>query len=137
MGADADVIRRLTEEVFLAGKLDVVDELVGDDFVDHDPPPEIPGTKAGFRQLAEMVTSAFSDRRVEFDDYLDTADGRVVESWAMLATHSGEAFGLPPSGQEIRVRGVEIFRCANGKLVEHWGCVDMSDVFMKAGPPPA
>ena len=136
MGTDADVIRRLTQEVFLDGKVGLVDELVADDYVDHDPPPGLPGTKDGFRQLADMVTSAFSNRKAEFDDYVDTSDGRVVESWAMTATHSGEAFGLPPSGQDIRVRGLEIFRCSSGKLVEHWGVVDMSDVFMKAGSPP-
>jgi predicted SnoaL-like aldol condensation-catalyzing enzyme len=27
---------------------------------------------------------------------------------------------------------VEIFRCENGKIVEHWGAVDMSDVAEKA-----
>ena len=60
------------------------------------------------------------------------ADGRVVENWAMTATHTGEAFGLPASGKSIRVRGVEIFRCEEGKVVEHWGAVDMSDVAEKA-----
>lgn len=25
-----------------------------------------------------------------------TTDGRVVETWMMVATHTGEAFGLPP-----------------------------------------
>lgn len=136
MGADADVVRRLTEEAFVGANLAAFDDLVADDFVSHDPPPGLPGTKDGFRQLSEMVVAAFSDRKMEFDEYLDTSDGRVVETWAMTGTHSGEAFGLPPSGQDIRVRGVEIFRCAGGKVVEHWGAVDMSDVFMKAGPPP-
>jgi predicted SnoaL-like aldol condensation-catalyzing enzyme len=36
----------------------------------------------------------------------------------------------------VQVRGIEIFRCEGGKIVEHWGAVDMSDVFEKAGPPP-
>jgi steroid delta-isomerase-like uncharacterized protein len=137
MGADADMIRRLTDEVFLGGKLDLIEELVADDFVDHDPPPGLPGGKEGMRQVAAMVTAAFSNRKAEFDNFLDTTDGQVVESWAMTGTHTGEAFGLPPSGQDIRVRGLEIWRCAGGKVVEHWGVVDMSDVFMKAGPPPA
>jgi predicted ester cyclase len=55
----------------------------------------------------------------------------------MTGRHTGEAFGLPASGQDIRVRGVEIWRCVDGKIVEHSGAVDMSDLFMKAGPPPA
>jgi steroid delta-isomerase-like uncharacterized protein len=136
MGADADLVRRLTDEVFIDGNLARIDELIADDFVTHDPPPGIPGTKDGFRQLAAMVTAAFSNRKADVDEYIDTADGRVVESWAMTGTHSGEAFGLPPSNAEVRLRGVEIWRCAGGKVVENWGAVDMSDLFMKAGPPP-
>ena len=122
--------------MFLHGKVEVIDELVADDFMTHDPPPGFPPTKAGFRQLAELVASAFSDRKTPLDEFIDTDDGRVVENWIMTATHTGAAFGLPPSNQEVQVRGIEIFRCDGGKIVEHWGSVDMSDVFMKAGPPP-
>ena len=132
MASDSAVIQRFTEEVFLKGNLDVIDELIADDYVDHDPPPEMPPTKEGVRVLAQMIASAFSNLATEFDDYIDTADGRVVENWAMIGTHTGEAFGLPPSGQTVRVRGVEIFRCEEGKVVEHWGAVDMSDLAQKA-----
>src|SRR4029450_12782833 len=134
MGANADLVRRLTDEVFIGGNIGAIDEIVADDFVSHDPPPEIPGTKDGFRQLAEMVVAAFSDRQAGPDEYLDTTDGRVVENWAMTGRHTGEAFGLPASGQDVRVRGVEIWRCVDGKIVEHSGAVDMSDLFMKASP---
>jgi predicted ester cyclase len=132
MGADADIIRRLTNEGFLAGNVGVIDELVADDYVDHDPPPGVAETKQGFKDLATMIIGAFSDRKAVFDDYVDTTDGRVVESWLMSAKHTGEAFGVPPSNQEVQVRGVEIFRCSGGKVVEHWGCVDLSDVMIKA-----
>ena len=132
MAGDSDIIKRVTNEVFLSGNLAPIDELIADDYLDHDPPPGIPGDKAGFRALAELVVGAFSERRIEFDDYADLADGRVVENWAMTGTHTGEAFGLPPSGQSATVRGMEIFRCEGGKLVEHWGVVDMSDLAQKA-----
>jgi steroid delta-isomerase-like uncharacterized protein len=132
MGADADLIRRLTDEVFLDGRVEAVDELLADDFVSHDAPPGISPDRKGFRALAEMVTSAFSDRKMEFDELVDTSDGRVVDSWAMLGTHTGEAFGLPPSNEVVRVRGIELWRCAGGKVVEHWGAVDMADLFEKA-----
>ena len=132
MGTDRDIVKRLTDEGFIGGNLSVFGELMSAEFVSHDPPPGVPGTRDGFRALAELVTNAFSDRKMEFDDLLDTADGRIVESWAMTGTHTGEAFGLPPSGQLVRVRGIEIWRCADGKIVEHWACVDMSDVFEKA-----
>ena len=41
MGADADLVRRLTEEGFLKGNPGIVDELLADDFVSHDPPPGV------------------------------------------------------------------------------------------------
>lgn len=132
MGDAASIVRRLTDEAFIGGNIELVDELIADDFVSHDPPPGMPATRAGQRAVAEIVVGAFSDRKVEFDEYIETTDGRVVESWAMIATHSGEAFGVPGSGQQVRVRGIEIWRCSDGKIVEHWGSVDMSDVFEKA-----
>ena len=132
MGADADLVRRLTEEGFLKGNPGIVDELLADDFVSHDPPPGVSGDKEGQRQIIAVVSSAFSDMRMEFDEMIDTADGRVVENWAMSGVHSGEAFGVPPSNQRVRVRGVEIWRCAEGRIAENWGAVDMSDFFEKA-----
>jgi steroid delta-isomerase-like uncharacterized protein len=132
MGSDADLVQRLTEEVFLKGEVSAIDELLGDDFVSHDPPPGLPPTKDGFRQLAAMVVGAFSDIGMEYDELVDTADGRVVDNWAKTGTHTAEAFGVPATGQTIRIRGMEIWRCADGKIVEHWGSVDMSDFFEKA-----
>ena len=105
MGADADIVRRLTEEVFVGGKLEVIDELIADDFVSHDPPPGIAPTKAGFRQLAEMVITSMSDRKSDPDEFIDTADGRVVENWTMTGRHTGEVFGLPPSDQDVSSEG--------------------------------
>lgn len=132
MAGDADIVRRLTDEAFIGGDASVIDELVADDYVDHDPPPGLGADRDGFKEVAGMVIGAFSGRKMDFDDYLETSDGKVVESWAMTGKHTGEAFGVPPSNQPIRVRGIEIWRCSGGKIVEHWGAVDMSDVFEKA-----
>jgi predicted ester cyclase len=55
----------------------------------------------------------------------------------MTGTHTGEAMGIPPSNQEVQVRGMELWRVANGKIAEHWGVVDISDVLQKAGVMPS
>ena len=139
MAADADVIRRLTNEVFLGGDLSNWDELIDDDFVDHDPMPGMADDKKGQRDVAEMVISTFSDRKMSLHELAETGDGRIVENWRMEGKHVGEAMGIPPSNQEISVRGMELWRVADGKIVEHWGVVDISDVLEKAGlvPPPS
>jgi steroid delta-isomerase-like uncharacterized protein len=132
MGADADLIRRLTDEVYLGGNVQLVDEVFADDFVSHDVPPGFPATKEGQRQLAQLVVEAFSDRKTEFDELMETTDGRIIQNWCMVGTHSGEIFGIPASGQQVYVRGIDIFRCADGKVAEHWGVADMSDLMEKA-----
>ena len=129
---DSDIIKRLNDEVFIGGNLDAYDDLIDDSYVTHDPPPGFSGDKAGFRQAVEMILGAMSDRKLERDDFAETTDGRVVEDWEMSAMHTGEAFGLPASNQRIKIRGTEIHRCANGKLVENWGTVDMTDLIEKA-----
>jgi len=133
MGADSDVVRRLADEVFVDCDLSHWDDPVDDGFVDHDPMPGMSDDKKGQRQLAEMVLAAFSDRTMSMHDMAETADGRVVENWIMDATHSGDAMGIPPSNQDVRVRGMELWRVANGKITEHWGVVDISDVLQNAG----
>jgi predicted ester cyclase len=133
MGADSDVINRLTNEVYLGGDFSAWDDLIDDGFVDHDPMPGMADDKKGQRDVAEMVIAAFSSRKMGMHDLAETNDGRVVENWRMDAKHTGEAMGIPPSNQDVSVRGMEIWRVANGKVVEHWGVVDISDVLEKAG----
>ena len=67
------------------------------------------------------------------NEKIETTDGRVVQNWLFVGTHSGEMMGIPPSNKKIQVRGIEIWRCTNGKITEHWGVVDISDVLEKAG----
>ncbi len=131
MASDVDVVRRLTTEGYVAGDLDVFDELIADDFIDHDALPGFPPGKDGLMQTAQMVFAAFSDRAVD-EDIVETTDGRVVASWTLTATHSGELLGMPPSNVTVRARGIDIYRCEGGRIVEHWGAIDMSDVMQKA-----
>jgi steroid delta-isomerase-like uncharacterized protein len=132
MGSDADVVRRLTDEVFVGGSFDSWDDLVADDLVDHDPMDGSPATKAGQRGIAEMVVATFEDRKIDAE-YLEAPDGRIVENWVFTARHTGDGMGMPPSGQEVQIRGIEIWRVADGKIAERWGVIDVSDVLAKAG----
>ena len=35
--------------------------------------------------------------------------------------HVGEIFGIAPTGREVTVQHVEMWRVDGGKIVEHWG----------------
>ena len=51
-------------------------------------------------------------------------DDRVVVRLTMSGTHTGEFFGIPPTGRRVTVPGAHILRVAGGKVAEHWGAND-------------
>ena len=53
--------RRLIEEGFNQGNLDVFDELVAPDFVNHSAPPGVPPTREGWKQIMTIFRTAFPD----------------------------------------------------------------------------
>lgn len=132
MSADTDLVQRLTEEGFIKGDLGVFDEIVDANYVEHDAPDGIPADREGLKAMAAAVDSGLSDKHMQFDEFVDTDDGRVVENWAMTARHTGDVFGMQASGQEVHIRGMELWRCDHGQIVEHWGSIDLSDVAEKA-----
>jgi predicted ester cyclase len=121
------IVRRLTEEGFVGGKVGVVDDVVADGCIDHDPLPGQSQGREGQRQTCGMVVTGLSARSALQDDFLAVGD-RVIESWIFQGTHTGEFMGVPATGRQIQVRGMEIWRLADGKIVERWGVIDSGAV---------
>ncbi|HVL51410.1 MAG TPA: ester cyclase [Actinomycetota bacterium] len=121
--ANKSLIRRFYAELD-AGNLDVIDELVAEDFIDHDPPP-FPGLapgRAGLRQAAEMFWNATPGRHV-IEDQIAEGD-KVVTRLRGVGRHEGELAGIPASGNELDVKAVSIYRVRDGRITEHWSAVD-------------
>ncbi len=51
----------------------------------------------------------------------------------MNGTNTGEFMGLPPTGKEVTIDGIEMFRLADGKLVERWAEFDMMSLMQQLG----
>jgi steroid delta-isomerase-like uncharacterized protein len=126
------VVRRLTEEGFVGGKVDVVDVVVDESCLDHDPLPGQGKGREGQRQTCQMVVSGLSDRSTLQDEFLAVGD-KVIENWIFQGTHTGEFMGIPATGKTVQVRGMEIWRLADGRIVERWGVVDSGAVMEQLG----
>jgi steroid delta-isomerase-like uncharacterized protein len=101
----------------------VVDELISDDFVEHEGIPGVPPTKAGVRQMFEMFHKAFEGASFESDSL--TAEGDMVVALVrMTGVHKADFMGIPASGRAINVGVADQFRFDDGKVVEHWGVMD-------------
>jgi predicted ester cyclase len=109
----------------------VLDEFVSPDFVDHSPSPgctaDLDGLRAAFRMFA---TGSPGTHQVE--DIVAEGD-RVAARVSGEGVHSGELFGIPPTGRTFRVTGMVIHRIADGKIVERWTEVDMLGAFVQLG----
>lgn len=57
----------------------------------------------------------------------------VCLAYTLTGTHQGEFQGIAPTGRRIEVRGVQIGRFENGKIVERWGSTDELGIMRQLG----
>ena len=118
-GDNRALIKRFYDEGWNANNLDVYDELVTDDFVDHQAIPGLPPGREGFKGLNVMFRSAFPDGWVEISNVV-AADDKVGCRWTSTGTQTGELFGIPATGNKVEVTATVFYRVENGRLAEGW-----------------
>lgn len=132
---NTEVMRRFYDEVN-AGNLGIIDELIHDDLIEHDPIAPTPD-KEGVRQFFAMSLAAFPDMRIQV--LRTIAEGDLVAAHCLFeGTHEGEFMGIPPTGRRISVPVVDIVRFRGGRAAEHWGVTDTGVMMQQLGvvPPP-
>ena len=130
------VANRLAREVFSQGDMVAFDELLSDDYVNHNiPVPGIPGTKAGFRQLVEATRQAFPDIDVHVQDVVSEGDLVVFHDF-VTATSKGEFLGVPPNGKQLTWTEIHFLRVADDRIVEHWTNFDQLGILQQLGAVP-
>jgi predicted ester cyclase len=118
------LVRRALEEIYANGDLDLVDELIHPDFVDHEPAhPDQPAGRESVRQTVRQLHGAFGGLRFDVQDEIAEGD-KVVHLVTMRGRHTGSLMGREPTGREFAVRHVYIWRIEGGQIVEHWGSRD-------------
>jgi len=115
------IVRRLFEEVINKGNLAVVDEIIAPNLVLHDPTvPGLPGGLEGAKQIATMVRTGFPDVHYTIEDIIAEGD-RVVVRFTFRGNHKGDFRGITPTGEQVTVTGISIYRVVGGKIEEDWG----------------
>jgi steroid delta-isomerase-like uncharacterized protein len=137
-GGRAHTSRRLFEEGWNQGRLEVFEELLAPDFVAHDPQDPFPkrrGPVAG-REMCAMYRRAFPDVRMTVEDVIEQGD-RVVIRWRATGTHDGELLGLAPTRHRVDVTGMGIDRWAGDRIAETWINWDTHGLLQQIGAAPA
>ena len=130
---------RIYEEVFSQGDLGLIDELLADDFVEHEElPPGVPQGKGAPRAMMTMMRGAFPDFHARVEELLEDGD-KVIARVRFSGTHQGEFMGIPATGKRFDIAVIDIIEFRDGKGVAHWGVMDMAGMMeqLGVGGPPA
>lgn len=130
----------MTQQILsLAGKfaetlntqnVDLFDTYIANDYVNHNPfvAPGLQGVKEFF--AGWLV--AFPDTIVTMEDAFVSGD-KVVGRYTYRATHRGTFWGIPPTGKQITMRSIDIWRVQNDVFVEHWDELNTLEVMQQLG----
>lgn len=134
--ANKSLSRRVIDEIFNEGKLEVADEIVAADSISHDPAlPEPASGPEGLKQVVTGYRAAFPDLSVTIDDQIAEGD-RVVTRWTARGTHEGDLWSIAATGKQGTVTGITIDRYKGGKIVEVWTNWDTLGLMQQLGVVP-
>ncbi|MGW0133338.1 ester cyclase [Streptomyces sp. NPDC003299] len=130
---NAATARRFFETIAVEGDLPPLDDLIAENYHDHDPASEqdTMGMDAMRREIG-MWRSGFTFA-FTVEDQICEGD-RVCTRWTWRGTQTGEFMGLASTGRDVVMTGTTIFRCDDeGKIVEGWWQYDRLGLMAQLG----
>jgi predicted ester cyclase len=128
-----ELLRRITTEIWTNGRLELIDELVSEDFVDHIDFPGIEETgRSRYRASVSAIRTAFPDYREEILWSIAEGD-RAVSYVRITGTHQGPLHGMEPTGRQVDYNAMGALRFASGMAVERWGFGDSLAMMQQLG----
>jgi steroid delta-isomerase-like uncharacterized protein len=122
--------------VWEEGNIDLVDELLAPDYVNHTPAtPDQPTGPEGVKGVVAMFRSAMPDLRVIIEDTIAEGD-KVAVRYTLEGTHEGELFGVPPTGKRLSIKSIAVERVSEGRIRDHWRVTESLDMMQQLGVVP-
>ncbi|MDT7744355.1 MAG: hypothetical protein QOE59_3433 [Actinomycetota bacterium] len=128
---------RFAQQVLSHHDLDVLPELVAEDFVEENPPPGQGPGRDGLRDFLRAMFDAFPDLEWQPQEMV-AEDDRLV-SWSIwTGTHAGDFFGVPATGRHVSVEAWTLDRFRDGLMVRSRIIMDVMGLMqqLKAVPMP-
>lgn len=126
-------MRRFYREIGYQGNMDVVDEIVAEDFVDHGGFPGLPHKgRESIRALFGASHTGFTGFHMTVDDMIGEGE-RVVARIRVSGTQTGEFVGIPPTNKSIEVNAIDIFEFRDGEITQSWEVADRAGMMQRLG----
>ena len=135
--ASVRLIRRYFAELWNQGRVELIPELLGENYVNHSPgTPDMPCDRSGVAGIVRAMRAAFPDLHYHIEDVV--SDERAVAvRLTVTGTHTGDFFGVAPSGKSFRVTQLNLEHIADGKIVAHHRSTDELALLRQIGALPA
>lgn len=130
------IVRRVFDELFNEGHVEVVDQIYAANHADHSAPPGFPPGVDAVKNSLKLFRAAFPDLRVTVEDIV-SEDDKVAVRLTFRGTHGGEFMGIPPTGKTLTIAAIAIDRVSDGKITEHWVVRDDLGMLQQLGVIPA
>lgn len=126
------LITRLYEDILNRRKLDMLDDIVARDYVDHYPVANRPTGPARVKMQMEAMFESFPDITYSLEEII--AEQEVVAvRYVLEGTQEGEFMDIAPTGKRVSVEGMDFFRLSDGLIAEYWECIDKLSLLRQLG----
>src|SRR5215204_4223040 len=126
------IFRRYAEEVGNQHNFEIVDEIF-ERYIAHQPDGStlVRGPE-DVKRFQEEYHSAFPNFHISIEDQIAEGD-KVVSRYTIRGIHQRAFRDMAPSGKEIEIKGVTIFRFSpEGKVVETWDSYDQMSLMRQS-----
>jgi steroid delta-isomerase-like uncharacterized protein len=126
---------RLVEAVWSRGEVDLVDELVSPDYVEHHTGDSVLEGPEELKAYVEETRAGISGFTKHVEDVV-VGDDKVTVRYVATGTHDNEFRGVEPSGNDVEVDGILIYRVEDGRIAEGWEVSDALTLLRQIGALP-
>jgi steroid delta-isomerase-like uncharacterized protein len=125
-----DFIKVYTEDFWNKHNVAAFEKYFNSDFIVHFAEGDMNAEQ--YKGLCQAYFAAFPDLNITIDDVIGEGN-KVVKIWTANSTHKGDFMGIPATGKPIVVKGIEMFRIADGKIAELWASMDNLGMLQQLG----
>ncbi len=119
-------------EAVKTGNFDLFKEAVSNENIDHDPAEGQVAGPEGYRMFFTGLRTAFPDMNVALET-LVADDESIAFAYTLTGTQTGPLMEFAPTGKKIKIRGMQISKFKDGKMVERWGSSDQLGMLQQLG----
>ncbi|MBN1135067.1 MAG: ester cyclase [Anaerolineae bacterium] len=89
----------------------------------------------GMRRHVAMMQGPFPGYQLIVEDMIAEGDKVVIRA-TMHGTHQGDLMGIPPTGKQVTVSMIVIYRIVGAKIAEYWVVADQLGLMQQLGAIP-